>query len=101
MNIEKSMGESLILALSGRLDTTTAQQLQDALIPAFAESKKVVLDFGGIEYVSSAGLRVLLLGAKTAKAAGASQQLTNVSSEVREVFELTGFDTVLDFSTAE
>lgn len=97
MNITKTNGDALTLALEGRLDTTTAPQLQDALIPAFDENKAVVLDFAGIEYVSSAGLRVLLLGAKSAKAAGGTQTLVNVADEVREVFELTGFDGVLDF----
>lgn len=97
MNIEKINGAVLTFKLSGRLDTTTAPLLQEELIPAFEESNNLMLDFGGIEYVSSAGLRVLLLGAKTAKAAGGTQTLQNVSSEVKEVFELTGFDTVLNF----
>ncbi|MDL2205540.1 STAS domain-containing protein [Eubacteriales bacterium OttesenSCG-928-N13] len=97
MNIEKTNGDALTLALSGRLDTTTAPLLQEALLPAFEENKNVVLDFEGIEYVSSAGLRVLLLGAKTAKAAGGSQTLVHVADEVQEVFELTGFDGVLSF----
>lgn len=97
MNITKFVGDALTLALSGRLDTSTAPQLQEVLVPAFEESGQVVLDFAGIEYVSSAGLRVLLLGAKAAKAAGGSQTLVHVSSEVMEVFELTGFDSVLEF----
>lgn len=97
MNIEKTVGDALTLSLSGRLDTSTAPKLQEALIPAFDESKRIVLDFAGIEYVSSAGLRVLLLGAKAAKAAGGTQTLINVSGEVMEVFELTGFDSVLSF----
>lgn len=97
MNITKHAADVLTLTLEGRLDTTTAPELQDALLPAFEENKNVVLDFQAIEYVSSAGLRVLLMGAKKAKAMGGSQTLIHVPGEVREVFELTGFDSVLDF----
>ena len=90
-----TQGDALTLALEGRLDTTTAPQLQDVLMPAFEQSKTIVLDFAQIEYVSSAGLRVLLMGAKAAKASGGTQTLINVSGEVQEVFEMTGFDSVL------
>lgn len=97
MTITKHSGDALTLALEGRLDTTTAPELQDALLAAFDENKQVVLDFQAIEYVSSAGLRVLLLGAKKAKALGGTQTLVHVPDEVQEVFELTGFDSVLTF----
>jgi len=85
----------LILALEGRLDTTTAPKLQDVLIPAFDETKEIMLDFSQLAYVSSAGLRVLLMGQKTAKAKGASMTLTGVSAEIMEVFEMTGFADML------
>jgi len=85
----------LILALDGRLDTTTAPQLQDALIPAFDGEKEIILDFAKLTYVSSAGLRVLLMGQKTAKAKGASMTLTGVSDEIMEVFDMTGFSGML------
>lgn len=96
MKISKINDEKLTLTISGRLDTTTATQLQEVLLPAFEENSDVILDFSDVEYVSSAGLRVLLMGAKAATAAKGTQILTNVSAEVREVFELTGFDTVLN-----
>jgi anti-anti-sigma factor len=97
MNIQKAQnGESTTLTLSGRLDTTTATQLQTALIPEFDAAKTVVLDFAGLEYVSSAGLRVLLMGEKTAKAKGCKQTLVNVSEEIMEVFEMTGFAGILN-----
>ena len=96
MTINKTQnGDKTILALSGRLDTTTAPKLQDALIPAFDEAKHVELDFAELAYVSSAGLRVLLMGAKTSKAKGCEQTLINVSSEIMEVFDMTGFSDVL------
>ena len=96
MNISKTQnGDNTTLALSGRLDTSTAPQLQEALIPEFDNVKQVELDFSGLAYVSSAGLRVLLMGQKTAKSKGASMTLRNVSDEIMEVFEMTGFANIL------
>jgi len=98
MTINKTKdGETLILTLEGRLDTTTAPQLQDALIPEFDTNKSIRLDFKGMEYVSSAGLRVVLQAEKTAKAKGGSMTLKNVSEEIMEVFEMTGFSDLLTF----
>lgn len=96
MNIAKTKNDdTTTLALSGRLDTTTAPQLQETLIPEFDHSKNVVLDFAELVYVSSAGLRVLLMGEKTAKAKGGRFTLIHVSSEIMEVFEMTGFSGIL------
>lgn len=96
MNITKTQTEGkTVFALSGRLDTTTAPQLQDVLIPEFDASKQVELNFADLAYVSSAGLRVLLMGEKTAKAKGGSMTLVHVSSEIMEVFEMTGFSDIL------
>lgn len=96
MNIAKTTkDDTTTLALSGRLDTTTAPQLQETLIPEFDSSKNVVLDFAELVYVSSAGLRVLLMGEKTAKAKGGRFTLIHVSSEIMEVFEMTGFSGIL------
>lgn len=96
MNIQKTQtGETTILTLSGRLDTTTAPQLQEVLIPAFDESRQVELNFAELAYVSSAGLRVLLMGQKAAKAKSGSMTLTGVSADVMEVFEMTGFADML------
>lgn len=83
------------LAVEGRLDTTTAPQLQEAIELAFDEQKDVELDFSLLIYVSSAGLRVLLIGMKTAKAKNAKFTLTGVSTEIMEVLEMTGFTDML------
>ena len=92
MIINKSMeNETLILDLDGRLDTSTAPNLQDILIPAFDEAKKIIMDFTKISYISSAGLRVLLMGQKTAKAKNSSMTIRGVSQEIMEIFEMTGF----------
>ena len=96
MNITKSSGDgNVTFALDGRLDTTTAPLLQEQLIPAFDEAKVVKLDFSQLAYVSSAGLRVLLMGQKTAKAKGASMIVCGVSPEVMEVLDMTGFSDML------
>jgi len=96
MNINRTnTEEKTIIDLEGRLDTTTAPQLQSALIPEFDTSKEIELNFCDLAYVSSAGLRVLLMGEKTARAKGAKLVITNVSAEIMEVFEMTGFSEIL------
>ena len=98
MTIHKTLENGkLTLALVGRLDTTTAPQLQEALIPAFGEAEEVRLDFSQLAYVSSAGLRVLLMGEKTAKTKSAKLTLAGVSTEIMEVFDMTGFSEILHF----
>jgi len=87
--------EKLIFNLEGRLDTTTAPLLQQTLIPAFDNAKEVTLDFKKLAYISSAGLRILLLGQKKAKAKNASMSLCNVSAEIMEIFDITGFSNIL------
>jgi len=96
MEITKTQsGKSVDLGLNGRLDTVTSPKLQDALAEVLNDCDDVVLDFAGIDYVSSAGLRVLLFGQKKSQSSGKSMKLKNVSSEVMEVFEVTGFTGML------
>ncbi|MCL2221635.1 MAG: STAS domain-containing protein [Oscillospiraceae bacterium] len=98
MTIEKKVENGkTVLLLNGRLDTTTAPELQEMLIPEFDGGKDLLLDFTELVYVSSAGLRVLLLGEKTAKATGVEQSLKGVSDEIMEIFEMTGFADILSF----
>jgi anti-anti-sigma factor len=87
--------EKLVLSLEGRLDTITAPDLQEQLIPEFDKTKHIQLDFKQLAYVSSAGLRVLLIGEKTAKAKGGKMSLVNVSAEIKEILEMTGFVDIL------
>jgi anti-anti-sigma factor len=96
MTINKTHSNGkLVLALDGRLDTTTAPQLQDELIPAFDEAKEIELDFTKLAYVSSAGLRVMLMGQKTAKAKSVPMTVSGVSAEIMEVLDMTGFSDIL------
>lgn len=96
MNItKKEENGTLILVLSGRLDTTSAPQLEAVLSAVFKETNSVCLDFAGLAYVSSAGLRVLLWGAKTVKLNGGTMPIINVSADIIEVFKMTGFYDIL------
>ena len=98
MTITKTQdNETVTLALSGSLDTMTSPELFDALLPLFDGTDRVVLDFKEIRYISSAGLRVLLQGEKTAKSKGSAMMLQNVPNEVMEVFDMTGFSDILTF----
>lgn len=93
MEIIKTKKEtSLNIALQGRLDTTTAPQLEaELLLDGITE---LVLDFSELEYISSAGLRVLLSAQKVMSKQGA-MILRGVNEEIMEVFEITGFSDIL------
>ena len=95
MTIEiKRNTESTTVELCGRLDTTTAPALDKTLNDDLKDVNNLVLDFKELEYVSSAGLRVLLAAQKRLKNSG-EMKLINVSEEVMEVFEMTGFSDIL------
>lgn len=95
MQINETMdGEVLILAVQGRLDSNTSKQLDEVLTNQIQSKPGVVLDFSGLEYISSAGLRVLLKGAKQGRAGGGKLALCCLSSHVREVFDISGFSSI-------
>ena len=98
MTIEKKInGEAVTLIVSGRLDTQTAPELEmelDAVLPGV---KDLTFDMTNLEYVSSAGLRVILKAQKVMNAQG-SMKLTGVNDSIMEVFDITGF---LDILTIE
>ena len=87
-------GDSLTIALDGRLDTTTAPQLDAEVSTGLEGVKNFVIDMEKLVYVSSAGLRVLLKAQKTMNKQG-SMVIKNVSEEIKEIFEVTGFDELL------
>lgn len=91
---KNSEGETLTLAIAGRLDTTTSPQLEAELKQSISGVKELIFDFSGVEYISSAGLRVLLAAQKVMNRQG-SMKLTGVSADVLEVFEITGFVDIL------
>lgn len=87
--------EKLTISINGRLDTTTSPILQDELILALETETHVQLDFTNLIYVSSAGLRLLLMGQKAAKAKNATMTIACVSEDVMEVLDMTGFSDIL------
>ena len=96
MNIsETRSGDVIQIKIDGRVDTTTSPQLQNAILQAFQKGNKLVLDFSGVEYVSSAGLRALLIGQKTANSKGGSMTLLHVADAVLQVFKMSGFSGIL------
>lgn len=95
MTINKiSEGEKLILALSGRLDTNSSPSLEAELKQSVGGVKELIFDFSEVEYISSAGLRILLAAQKVMNRQG-SMKLIGVSADVMEVFEITGFSDIL------
>ena len=98
MTIEKKInGEAATLVVAGRLDTQTAPELETELDSIIPDTKDLTFDMAGLEYVSSAGLRVILKAQKAMNAQGA-MKLTGVNDSIMEVFDITGF---LDILTIE
>lgn len=95
MTITKNQnGSHLDLALEGRLDTTTAPQLEAELKQSVDGVTELALDFAGLEYLSSAGLRVLLSAQKVMNKQG-TMVIKNVNETIMEIFEVTGFADIL------
>ena len=95
MTITKKQNEAALeLALNGRLDTATAPELEKELASALKGVSELTLDFAGLDYVSSAGLRVLLSAQKTMSKQG-SMKIKNVNEIIMEIFEVTGFSDIL------
>ena len=86
--------EETTIKIVGRLDTTTAPALDKTINNDIGDTKNLVLDFKGLEYISSAGLRVLLSAQKKLQKIG-SMKVTNVCEMVMEVFDVTGFTDIL------
>lgn len=95
MTIEKTNeGKKLKLAVIGRLDTTTAPELEAELKCSLGENEELIFDFSKLEYISSAGLRVLLAAQKAMNKQG-KMLIQNVNESVMEIFEITGFTNIL------
>ena len=98
MTIEKTTeNEKVTLTVSGRLDTTTAPELEAALDEVLENTKELIFNLENLEYISSAGLRVILKAQQAMNAQG-SMKLTGVNDSIMEVFDITGF---LDILTIE
>ncbi len=95
LNINKNdNGAEFTVTLEGRLDTTTAPQLEAEMADCLDNVTELVIDVAGLEYISSAGLRVLLSFQKVMNRQG-SMVVRNATEEVMEIFEVTGFSEIL------
>ena len=90
----KADGNKLTIAVSGRVDTVTAPELEAGL--KFGEATCVVIDLGDVPYMSSAGLRLLLTAHKTMLGKGGELQVANAQPSVKEVLDITGFSDILN-----
>lgn len=95
MTIDKNIeGTKTQLKISGRLDTSTAPELETTIDACISGVEDLIIDFEGLEYVSSAGLRVILKAQKIMNKQG-SMKIINVNDTIMEVFDITGFADVL------
>lgn len=98
MKIEKkAAGSTLTIALQGRLDTTTSPELEREIKSCISGVEELIFDFSALDYISSAGLRVLLLAQKTMKKQG-KMTIHHVNENIMEVFEVTGFIDILSIA---
>ena len=80
-----------LLNVNGRLDSTTATEFEKELIPMLDEAKENVVDFKELKYISSSGLRVLLVAAKKLNASGKKLTIVSMQEHIKEVFDISGF----------
>lgn len=100
MTIEKNIsGSSVAIKIIGRLDTVTAPEFEAAVNGCICDAKELVIDCSELEYISSAGLRVILHAQKKMNIQGA-MKLTGVNEDVMEVFDITGFTDILTIEQA-
>lgn len=91
---KKTENNGAVFTLEGRLDTITSPKLEQELKDALDSADSLVMDFGGLEYISSAGLRVLLASQKVMSKKG-GMKVVNVNDTIMEIFDVTGFADIL------
>ena len=87
---------TLTVVISGNIDTVTAPELDSKLQENLSGIKNLILDFAAVDYISSAGLRVILMTNQLMEDVDGSMTVKNVNDDVRDVFEMTGFDSLLN-----
>ncbi len=92
---KKTENETITFTLEGRLDTSTATDLENEIKDSLSGINELIFDFEKLDYISSSGLRVLLLAQKIMLKQG-NMRIINVNDDVKEIFELTGFSDIMD-----
>ena len=97
MDIKKTkQDDTLTISLAGRLDTITQEELATSLESVFAADKaNLVFDIEALDYISSAGLRVLLTAQKKVNALGSNMKITGAKPDIKEIFDMTGFSDIM------
>ena len=96
LNINSNIeAQNATLSLGGRLDTTTAPEFEAAVKALPEDITSLVIDMEALDYISSAGLRVLLVAQKTMNKKGSSMKVTHINETVMDIFEVTGFADIL------
>ena len=96
MNIDKNYNDKeLTLTVEGRIDTITSQELDKEITEELGNFDSLIIDFTNLEYISSAGLRVLIATQKKLKADDIPLVIRNVNDAVNEIFRMSGFDKIL------
>ncbi|MBR3196937.1 MAG: STAS domain-containing protein [Methanobrevibacter sp.] len=96
MNIDKNYNDKeLTLTVEGRIDTLTSKELEDEITAELGNFDSLILDFADLEYISSAGLRILISTQKKLKADNIPMIIKNVTDSVNEIFRMSGFDKIL------
>jgi len=93
---ERTQDNALILEPVGRLDSLTCREFETRLLAALDTHTRVVIDCAALDYISSAGLRVLLVGAKRSRASGGRLVLAALKDNLREVFDISGFSAIFE-----
>ncbi len=97
MHYEEIQSEGkLQLNVEGKIDALTSDEFQNVVLKAFTKSNTVIVNLEKVQYMSSAGLRALILGEKTAKSKGGQMIIINTQPQVLDVFRVAGFDSLLD-----
>ena len=96
---EKKIGEVLLLEMHGRLDAVSTPEIEKKVFDYINHGQyKLILDFGGVDYISSAGMRMLLSTTKKLKGLSGHLVLCSITTNVMDVFKMSGFDHVLELS---
>ena len=96
LNIKENTAQKAVIALCGDLDTAASQQFATEMEPFIADAgKEIIVDFNALEYISSAGMRTILQLNKNAIIKGGKVTITGMSEDIRQLFQMTGFDKML------
>ncbi|MDD3518181.1 MAG: STAS domain-containing protein [Chromatiales bacterium] len=93
--IDETVGDVLVVKPGGRLDSNTSPSFEKHLLERLEGTTSLIVDFADLDYISSAGLRVLLMAAKRAKQTNGRMIICNLRGPIREVFEISGFMSIL------